>query len=208
MISPYWRTVKCQPEFGMGSDAALHAGRCWSLLTILYMWNSPLPAPALLPDTFMILVGTFSVMNLSFSSSSSACYTDPYQTLPRLSTGTSSSKSFIVECLYAQIDEQSALTSFKRFSCSSSVIWSPLGRTTSAWLPEFSAPLLPSLYSWILMPSSFTNRFSKSIRCRIWDFYCRQVLESSWHAEEAWCKIGTTLFSDSISSRCNPLVTA
>ncbi len=41
--------------------------------TILYMWNSPLPAPALLPMTWTIRVGTFSVINLSFSSSSWAC---------------------------------------------------------------------------------------------------------------------------------------
>ena len=43
------------------------------MVTILYMWNSPLPAPALEPMTWQILFGTFSEMNLSFFSSSSAC---------------------------------------------------------------------------------------------------------------------------------------
>lgn len=37
------------------------------------MWNSPLPAPALLPMMFCTRCGTFSVMNFSFSSSTSAC---------------------------------------------------------------------------------------------------------------------------------------
>ena len=37
------------------------------------MWNSPLPAPALLPEVFMIRVGIFSVMYCSLASSSSAC---------------------------------------------------------------------------------------------------------------------------------------
>ena len=41
--------------------------------TILYMWNSPLPAPALEPAVFMMRVGIFSVMNFSFSSKISAC---------------------------------------------------------------------------------------------------------------------------------------
>ena len=42
-------------------------------LTILYMWNSPLPAPALEPAVFMMRVGIFSVMNFNFSSNISAC---------------------------------------------------------------------------------------------------------------------------------------
>ena len=46
---------------------------CLLYLTILYMWNSPLPAPAFEPMTCTILFGTFSEMNLSFFSSSSAC---------------------------------------------------------------------------------------------------------------------------------------
>ena len=53
--------------------------------TILYMWNSPLPAPALLPMTCTILVGTFSVMNLSFSSSSWACDSQEAADVSRMS---------------------------------------------------------------------------------------------------------------------------
>lgn len=41
--------------------------------TARYMWNSPLPAPALLPMMWYRLSGIFSTMNRSFSSSFSAC---------------------------------------------------------------------------------------------------------------------------------------
>lgn len=42
-------------------------------LTALYVWNSPLPAPALLPMTWYTRSGTFSTMYRSFSSKTSAC---------------------------------------------------------------------------------------------------------------------------------------